>query len=207
MTKAMAGVEATYTGSTWTAFELGLQPVWWQPEVPKPGETMTVYYNNALTNLEPEVGDFVKFNGGFNGPFMCGGEPRPMAVVTENPTGGKIYSVRVKIPQAAQFLQVSFTDGVRWDESYTIPVEQPASVRNNDKAYFDQLLEKEMGREGACAEAIFPDPAPVPDRCTLPGGVGLVGQSCELDLIPGCLDPASPNYDPSANVDNDSCEI
>lgn len=33
------------------------------------------------------------------------------------------------------------------------------------------------------------------------------GDRCKLDLVPGCMDPNSPNYDPFANVDDGSCPL
>lgn len=31
------------------------------------------------------------------------------------------------------------------------------------------------------------------------------GDRCNLDLVPGCMDPGSPMFDPLANVDDGSC--
>lgn len=33
------------------------------------------------------------------------------------------------------------------------------------------------------------------------------GDRCNLDLVPGCIDPSSSEYNPFANVDDGSCPI
>lgn len=33
----------------------------------------------------------------------------------------------------------------------------------------------------------------------------LQGNSCKLNLVPGCMDPSSPSFNPLANVDDGSC--
>ena len=41
----------------------------------------------------------------------------------------------------------------------------------------------------------------------MPGGGGMTGQTCDLEIIVGCTDPEAPNYDPMAVVDDKSCEL
>jgi hypothetical protein len=44
--------------------------------------------------------------------------------------------------------------------------------------------------------------------CKMPGGgSGLAGQSCDLDIQFGCMDPEAPNYNPMATAEDDSCEL
>jgi hypothetical protein len=35
----------------------------------------------------------------------------------------------------------------------------------------------------------------------------LQGDRCMLDLVPGCMDPSSPLFDPLANVDDGTCDL
>lgn len=87
-------VSVRYALPSWNAFELGTAPVYWEPEQPVAGETMTIWFNPELTPLRE--GDYCAFNGGFNGPFMCGGAPRGMA---KKARGGGIplWSIRVNV--------------------------------------------------------------------------------------------------------------
>lgn len=71
-----------------------------------------------------------------------------------------------------------------------------------------QGIMKELNGGQNCGDIIFPDALYVADRCLMPGGLVVEeGQSCEIPLAPGCTDPEAPNYDPLANVDDDSCAI
>jgi hypothetical protein len=49
---------------------------------------------------------------------------------------------------------------------------------------------------------------PEATMCKMPGGgSGLAGQSCDLDIQFGCMDPEAPNYNPMATAEDDSCEL
>jgi len=199
------GAVKDYTKPDWSSFEFGATPVFWEPANPTAGDILTIWFNPDLTVVE-DTGS-VAFNGGFNGPFMCGGAPRPMASKSRGTSAPPLYSIRVNIPKFASFLQFGFTDGTNWDEGYKLEVTPLPENKGRDLAFFNEGLSREMGVDGACEAAIFPDPAPVPLTCAMPGGMGLVGQSCELDVVPGCTDPDAPNFDPLANVEDSSCEL
>mmetsp|Transcript_39960 Transcript_39960/g.55551 ORF Transcript_39960/g.55551 Transcript_39960/m.55551 type:complete len:274 (-) Transcript_39960:129-950(-) len=194
-----------FSPPVWSEFEFGSTPVFWEPADPTPGTIMTVWFNPERTSLK---GSYVGFNGGFNGPFMCGGSPRRMAPKSRGEAATPLYSVRVNVPKFASFLEFGFTDGSNWVEGYVVKVKQPKGMEGRSIEFFNDGLEKEMGYEGACEAAIFPDPAPEADRCALPAGIGLVGQFCSLDIVPGCSDPDASNYDPLANsMDGGSCDF
>lgn len=203
----VAAPKSEYAKPDWTTFEFGTSPVTWEPAVPKAGEVFTIWYNCDLTNLDDKKQDIIAFNGGFNGPFMCGGAPRGMAAKPRGIASSPLYSIRINVPIYAKFLEFGFTDGENWDEGYKVQVKQLPENEGRDMKFFNDGLAKEMGYEGACEAAIFPDPAPSMDRCMMPGGVGLIGQSCDLDVVPGCTDPEAPNYDPMATVDDATCEL
>lgn len=199
------GTKADYKCPNWSAFEFGSSPVLWEPATPKAGEIMTVWFNPDLTDIEDKGN--IAFNGGFNGPFMCGGAPRPMASKSRGSAASPLYSVRIKVPKAASFLEFGFTDGQNWDEGYKVIVQPLKENKGRDVDWMSRMLTIELDVTGACDEAFFPDPAPVPLSCNMPGGMGLVGQSCELDVVAGCTDPDAPNYDPMATIDSGSCDL
>lgn len=64
-----------------------------------------------------------------------------------------------------------------------------------------------MAVDGACDAAIFPDDVPDAAYCKMPAGGGMSGQTCDLNLIPGCMDPISPNYNPMATVEDATCDL
>eukprot|EP00976_Prorocentrum_cordatum_P054382 1097426-Prorocentrum_minimum.AAC.1 len=190
---------------SWSSFELGANPVYWEPAQPSAGEVVTIWFNPDMTQLE-DTGN-VAFNGGFNGPFMCGGEPRPMALKSRGSSAPPLYSIRVNVPKHASFLEFGFTDGVNWDEGYKLEIVPLPENIGRDLAYFNDKLATEMSVDGACDSAIFPDPAPLPLSCPMPGGVGLVGQSCDLDIVRGCTNPDDPDYNPMATEDDTTCSV
>jgi len=195
----------SYNLPEWSEFEFGTSPVLWEPKQPKAGQTMTVWYNPELTALKEA--DYVAFNGGFNGPFMCGGAPRGMAYKDRGVGNVPLWSIRVNVPKHARYLEFGFTDGYNWDEGFKVKVKEFPGFEGNDDQFFTKGLEVEMGYEGACEAAIFPDVVPDATMCKMPGGMGLAGQSCDLDIVAGCMDPEAPNYNPMATMEDDSCDL
>ncbi|KAL6006257.1 hypothetical protein ACLOJK_040303 [Asimina triloba] len=62
-------------------------------------------------------------------------------------------------------------------------------------------LTEELSKDGACDKAIFPEANTVVSRCAMIGNLSAVGgDRCNLDLVPGCTDPSSPDFNPLANV-------
>jgi hypothetical protein len=51
----------------------------------------------------------VAFNGGFNQPIMCGGEPRQMTLQVRGKADPPIYTIRIRVPQHGWFWWSSFT--------------------------------------------------------------------------------------------------
>lgn len=218
----------------WSTFEMGKSPVYWDAKPtavraacktnesdvhaegktrqqadrahvdPKTkGELLTIYFNPKVNNVLE--GESIAFNGGFNGPFMCGGAPRPMTKKDRGPACDPLYSIRINVPKHALWLEFSFTDGQEWDEGYKLKFLVPENHRGQSLDFFNQELAKEMSEEDACYHAIFPDAVSEPDSLFL-GGSMSIGMSCDLDVVPGCRDPDSPNYDPFATIDDDTCE-
>ncbi|KAL4559920.1 hypothetical protein LXL04_032066 [Taraxacum kok-saghyz] len=153
---------------------------------------------------------YVYFNcaGGFNQPIMCGGEPRAMLRKDRGKADPPYYTIQICVPKHAVNLIFSFTNGSEWDGPYKLQFQVPKAWRNRELDFFNQGLTEELSREGACEKAIYPDTSIVIDRCQLMGNLTSVGADrCELDLVTGCLDPGSPEYNPLANVDDGSCPI
>mmetsp|Transcript_24491 Transcript_24491/g.77423 ORF Transcript_24491/g.77423 Transcript_24491/m.77423 type:complete len:236 (-) Transcript_24491:633-1340(-) len=195
--------EATeYKSPTWSVFEMDGAPVYLDT-VPTAGETMTIFFNPSKNGI---ISDGCRFNGGFNGPFMCGGEPRAMAKVDRGVADSPFYSIRINVPKHAMFLEFSFTDGQMWDEGYKIMVKPAKGLEGKDKAFMDIGLAAELAEDGACEASIFPDPAPEADTVDIGASIE-VGATCTLDLETGCTDPSSPNYNPLATVENGECEV
>ncbi|GKF54296.1 hypothetical protein Tco_0161206, partial [Tanacetum coccineum] len=93
----------------------------------------------------------------------------------------------------------SFTNGAEWDGPYRLQFQVPKAWRNREIDFFNQGLTEELSREGACEKAIFPDTSIVIDRCQIMGNLTSEGgDRCELDLVTGCTDPGSPEYNPLA---------
>eukprot|EP00897_Mesotaenium_endlicherianum_P008876 jgi/Mesen1/8016/ME000426S07175 len=200
-----------YELPTWAKFEMGQYPVFWETangRAPASGEVLTVWFNPSSSSLTPNPEYGIGFNGGFNSPIMCGGEPRQMTRKDRGPQCAPFYTIKINVPVFAMNIQFSFTDGDQWAGPYTLDLEIPAKWRNMPASFFNERLAGELAADGACDSAIFPDAAYIQDRCIMPGGLSHVqGASCELDFVPGCTDPESPFYDPFANVDDGSCPL
>eukprot|EP00244_Chara_vulgaris_P010792 TRINITY_DN506_c0_g1_i3.p1 TRINITY_DN506_c0_g1~~TRINITY_DN506_c0_g1_i3.p1 ORF type:complete len:323 (+),score=24.57 TRINITY_DN506_c0_g1_i3:586-1554(+) len=205
------GGEGNYTLPTWSKFEMGLFPVYWESgtgEPPASGESLTIYFNPSASQLTASESFGIGFNGGFNSPIMCGGQPRTMTRKDRGPDCAPLYSIKVNVPRHALTLEFSFTDGKEWDGPYKIKMVVPQEWRNKPAAFFNAGLAEEMSHDDACDQAIFPDSSYVADRCLMPGGLyHEEGAKCELDFVMGCTDPSSPFFDPLATVDDGTCPI
>ncbi|CAI9760957.1 unnamed protein product [Fraxinus pennsylvanica] len=162
-----------YVLPTWAEFDLGRAPVYWK--------TMNDYG--------------IAFNGGFNQPIMCGGEPRVMLNKVRGKADPRIYTIQICIPKHAVRLIFSFTNGTNCDGPYRLQFQVPRAWRNKTMDFFTV----ELSKEGACERAIFPDTSIIATRCAI------IGDRCNLDLVPGCTDPSSPMYNLLSNVDDGSC--
>lgn len=196
---------------SWAMFELGRAPVYWKTMnglPPSSGEKLKLFYNPVASKLVPNEDFGIGFNGGFNQPIMCGGEPRAMLKKTRGKADRPIYTIQICIPKHAVNLIFSFTNGTEWDGPYKLHFQVPKAWRNKPIEFFNQGLAEELSKEGACDKAIFPDTNIVIDRCALIGNLTLEGgDRCNLDFVIGCTDPSSPLYNPLANVDDGSCPI
>ncbi|KAM6602281.1 hypothetical protein CsatA_021890 [Cannabis sativa] len=199
-----------FTLPSWAMFELGKAPVYWKTMnglPPTAGERVKVFYNPDATKLVPNEEFGVAFNGGFNQPIMCGGEPRAMQKKLRGKADSPLYSIQICVPKHAKNLIFSFTNGVDWDGPYRLQFQVPKSWRNKPIEFFNEGLAEELSKDGACDRAIFPDTSIVVTRCAMIGNLSAEGgDRCELNLVMGCTDPSSPTYDPLANVD-DGCPI
>ncbi|KAF1001560.1 protein POST-ILLUMINATION CHLOROPHYLL FLUORESCENCE INCREASE, chloroplastic-like [Apium graveolens] len=200
-----------YVLPRWAEFDLGRAPIYWKTMnglPPTSGEKLKLFYNPAATKLAPNEDFGIAFNGGFNQPIMCGGEPRAMLCKTRGKADPPIYTIQICIPKHAMNLIFSFTNGTEWDGPYRLKFEVPKNWRNKPVDFFNEGLAEELSREGACEKAIFPDTNIIVDRCALMGNLTLEGgDRCELNLVSGCTDIGSPLYDPLANVDDGSCPL
>ncbi|GMY34050.1 protein POST-ILLUMINATION CHLOROPHYLL FLUORESCENCE INCREASE, chloroplastic isoform X1 [Fagus crenata] len=200
-----------FTLPTWAMFEFGKAPVYWKTMnglPPTAGEKLKLFYNPAANNLVPNEEFGIAFNGGFNQPIMCGGEPRQMLRKNRGKADPPIYTIQICIPKHAMNLIFSFTNGVDWDGPYKMQFQMPKSWRNKPIDFFNKGLAEDLSKEGACEKAIFPDTNIVVTRCAMIGNLSVEGgDRCNLNLVPGCTDPSSPLYDPLANVDDGSCPI
>lgn len=194
---------------TWAEFELGMAPVFWKTMnglPPTAGERLRIFYNPAATNLEPNDDFGIAFNGGFNQPIMCGGEPRAMLKKSRGKVDPPIYTIQICIPKHAMNLIFSFTNGSEWDGPYRLQFQIPKALQNKPISFFNEGLAEELSKEGACDRAIFPDTNIVITRCAIIANLTVEGgDRCNLDLVAGCTDPSSPMFDPLANVDDGSC--
>ncbi|KAH7547408.1 protein POST-ILLUMINATION CHLOROPHYLL FLUORESCENCE INCREASE, chloroplastic [Ziziphus jujuba] len=200
-----------FTLPTWAMFELGRSPVYWKTMnglPPTSGEKVRIFYNPAANNLVPNDEFGIAFNGGFNQPIMCGGEPRAMLKKVRGKADSPIYSIQICVPKHALNLIFSFTNGVDWDGPYRLQFQVPRAWQNKPIEFFNEGLTEELSKDGACERAIFPDTNIVVTRCAMIGNLSLEGgDRCNLDLVVGCTDPSSPLYNPLANVDDGSCLI
>ncbi|CAL5373461.1 unnamed protein product [Camellia sinensis] len=196
---------------TWAEFDLGRAPVYWKTMnglPPTSGERLRIFYNPTATKLIPNEEFGIAFNGGFNQPIMCGGEPRAMLRKDRGKADLPIYSIQICIPKHAINLIFSFTNGVEWDGSYRLHFQVPKPWQNKPIDFFNKGLADELSKDGACDKAIFPDTNIVVTRCAMIGNLTVEGgDRCNLDLVLGCTDPSSHLYDPLANVDDGSCPI
>ncbi|KAK9690395.1 hypothetical protein RND81_09G124900 [Saponaria officinalis] len=214
--KAVAAVATTpkeeikeFELPTWAEFEFGTAPVYWKTMnglPPTAGEKLRIFYNPAAAKLEPNEEYGIAFNGGFNQPIMCGGEPRAMLKKTRGKVDPPFYTIQICIPKHAMNLIFSFTNGSEWDGPYRLMFRLPKGLANKPITVLNEGLAEELGKEGACDEAIFPDTSIIVTRCAMIGNLTVEGgDRCNLDLVQGCTDPESPMYNPLANVDDGSC--
>ncbi|XP_031384775.1 uncharacterized protein LOC116198689 [Punica granatum] len=198
-----------YALPSWAKFELGLAPVYWKTMnglPPTSGQKLKLFYNPAATKLTPNEEFGVGFNGGFNQPIMCGGEPRVMLRKDRGKADSPIYTIQICVPKHALSLIFSFTNGINWDGPYRLQFQVPRAWQNKPIEFFNEGLAEELSRDGACDRAIFPDTSIMITRCAMIGNLNVEGgDRCELNLVPGCMDTSSPFYDPLANVDDGSC--
>ncbi|KAF8681961.1 hypothetical protein HU200_045416 [Digitaria exilis] len=185
--------------------------------VDRQGEGLTLFYNPAASKLSPNDVFGVAFNGGFNQPIMCGGEPRQMTLQVRGSADPPIYTIRIRVPQHGAFLSpplissvertispliFSFTNGTDWDGPYTLQFKVPKQWQNKPPSFFNEGLADELNREGACDRAIYPDENIAITSCALAGYY-----EEGLDIVTGCMDPNSDMYDPMAVVDDGSCPL
>ncbi|KAI4331207.1 hypothetical protein MLD38_029413 [Melastoma candidum] len=200
-----------YSLPSWAMFELGRAPVYWKTVnglPPTAGERLKLFYNPAATQLKPNEEFGIGFNGGFNQPIMCGGEPRAMLRKDRGKADKPIYTIQICIPKHAVNLIFSFTNGVDWDGPYRLQFQVPKNLRNKPIKFFNEGLAEELSKEGACERAIFPDTNVVITRCAMIGNLTVEGgDRCDLNLVPGCMDPNSSYYNPLANIDDGSCPL
>ncbi|KAF7814377.1 post-illumination chlorophyll fluorescence increase [Senna tora] len=200
-----------YNLPSWAMFELGNSPVYWKTMnglPPTAGEKLKLFYNPAATQLAPNDEFGIAFNGGFNQPIMCGGEPRAMLRKDRGKADSPIYTIQICIPKHALNLIFSFTNGVDWDGPYRLQFQVPKGWRNKPIDFFNEGLASELSKEGACEKAIFPDTNIVITRCAMIGSLSKEGgDRCNLDFVVGCTDPSSPMYNPLANVDDGTCAL
>ncbi|XP_019445179.1 PREDICTED: uncharacterized protein LOC109348994 [Lupinus angustifolius] len=196
---------------SWAMFEIGRAPVYWKTMnglPPTSGEKLKLFYNPTATQLAPNEEFGIAFNGGFNQPIMCGGDPRAMLRKDRGKADSPIYTIQICIPKHALNLIFSFTNGVDWDGPYRLQFQVPKTLKNKPIEFFNEGLAEELSKEGACEEAIFPDTNVVITKCAMIGNLSKEGgDRCDLNLVPGCTDPSSPLYDPLANVDDGTCPI
>nr|KAJ0225553.1 hypothetical protein LSAT_V11C100014100 [Lactuca sativa] len=194
---------------SWADFDIGRAPVYWKTMnglPPSSGERLKLFYNPAASKLAPNEDFGIAFNGGFNQPIMCGGEPRAMLRRDRGKADPPYYTIQICVPKHAVNLIFSFTNGSEWDGPYRLQFQVPKAWRNRELDFFNRGLTEELSREGACEKAIYPDTSVIIDRCQLMGNLTSEGADrCELDLVTGCTDPGSPEYNPLANVDDGSC--
>ncbi|KAL8464663.1 hypothetical protein ACS0TY_034240 [Phlomoides rotata] len=198
-----------YVLPSWAEFDIGRAPVYWKTMnglPPTAGERLKLFYNPAATKLVPNEDFGIAFNGGFNQPIMCGGEPRAMLKRVRGKADLPIYTIQICIPKHALSLIFSFTNGIEWDGPYRLQFQVPKAWKNRPAQFFTEGLADELSTEGACEKAIFPDTNIVVTTCAMIGNLTVEGgDRCDLDLVPGCIDPSSPFFDPLATVDDGSC--
>ncbi|KAJ1695030.1 hypothetical protein LUZ63_011728 [Rhynchospora breviuscula] len=193
----------------WSEFELGKSPVYWRTGnglPPASGETLTLFYNPAATNLVPNEEYGIAFNGGFNQPITCGGEPRVMTRKNRGIADAPYFTIKICVPRHAVNLIFSFTNGKEWDGPYKLQFQVLKMWRNQPISFFNEGLAQELSAEGACDKAIFPDSNAILS-CSIDNLYIKGGESCKLNLVTGCMDRNSPLFDPLATVDDGSCPL
>lgn len=200
-----------YTLPTWANFEMGYYPVYWETATGRPptsGQLLTIFFNPASSKLKPNAKFGIAFNGGFNQPVMCGGEPRVMSKKERGSFCEPFYSIKINVPLHATSLEFSFMDGVNWNGPYKLIMELPNRLKGLPQSYFNEKLGRDLVEDGACESAIYPEAVFIQDRCIFPAGlIQQGGDRCDLDIVPGCTDSESPYFDPLANVDDGSCPL
>eukprot|EP00246_Nothoceros_aenigmaticus_P013502 TRINITY_DN468_c0_g1_i1.p1 TRINITY_DN468_c0_g1~~TRINITY_DN468_c0_g1_i1.p1 ORF type:complete len:313 (-),score=28.58 TRINITY_DN468_c0_g1_i1:276-1088(-) len=164
--------DGSYTLPSWSSFEMGRYPVYWDTmngRPPAAGESLTVHFNPAASNLTPDKEYGIGFNGGFNQPIMCGGEPRVMTRKDRGVNCQPLYTIQINVPIHALTIIFSFTDGKNWTDSIKLSLETPRKFKNKPASFFNEGLAKELSEDGACARAIFPDAVLFQDRCAVSG--------------------------------------
>lgn len=83
----------------------------------------------------------------------------------------------------------SFTNGVDWDGPYRLQFQVPKAWRNKPIEFFNGGLAEELGKEGACEKAIFPDTNIIVTRCAMIGNLSIEGVSSKIfaSSIPLCF--------------------
>ncbi|KDO48599.1 hypothetical protein CISIN_1g023278mg [Citrus sinensis] len=136
-----------YTRPSWAMFELGKAPVYWKTMnglPPMSGEKLKIFYNPYAKKLLPNEDFGIGFNGGFNQPFMCGGEPRAMLRKNRGQNDSPFYTIQICVPKHAINLIFSFTNGVEWDGPYRIKFLVPRAWRNKPMDFFNKVITKQM---------------------------------------------------------------
>ncbi|OAY80754.1 hypothetical protein ACMD2_18728 [Ananas comosus] len=199
-----------YLLPTWSDFELGMAPVYWKTTnglPPASGENLTLFYNAAANSLIPNDDYGIAFNGGFNQPIMCSREPRVMTRKNRGKADNPIFTIKIRVPKHAVCLIFSFTNGVDWDGPYRLQFQLLKMWKNRPLSFFNEGLAEELSVDGACERAIFPDSNKVVSSCEIGSLYSEGGDRCKLNLVPGCMDPSSPLFDPLADVDDGSCSL
>ncbi|KAJ6394717.1 hypothetical protein OIU77_023842 [Salix suchowensis] len=132
-----------YARPTWSMFELGTAPVFWKTMnglPPSSGENLKLFYNPAANKLAPNEEFGIAFNGGFNQPIMCGGEPRAMLRKVRGKADPPFYTIQICVPKHAVNLIFSFTNGVNWDGPYRLQFQVPNGWRNKPIEFFNEVL-------------------------------------------------------------------
>ena len=141
-------------------------------EPPRGGDTVVIYYNPELgSGLNPSAEIF--FNAGFNGPFMCAGEPRLMGKKLRGTACSPLYSIRINLPMHCSLVYFSFTDGDNWDDGpsgkgWIMGVDRHASLRGASFESMQSALTEEIVVNEVCENAIYPDPIVISYRCKMP---------------------------------------
>ncbi|KAH8520781.1 hypothetical protein H0E87_002000 [Populus deltoides] len=132
-----------YARPTWAMFELGSAPVFWKTMnglPPSSGENLKLFYNPAANKLVPNEEFGIAFNGGFNQPIMCGGEPRAMLRKVRGKADPPFYTIQICVPKHAVNLIFSFTNGVDWDGPYRLQFQVHNGWRNKPIEFFNEVL-------------------------------------------------------------------